>query len=137
MLAVVFAASLLAGVILILVRPFILDITSLTPGAEYDLRIMLYINCVYILGMGMNTTFICGLFRAGGDSRFGLVLDTVAMWGIFVPLSFVAAFVLKLPALVVYTFICSDEFFKMPVNLINYLKDNWVRNVTRDEAEFS
>ncbi len=137
MLAVVFAASLLAGVILILVRPFILDITSLTPGAEYDLRIMLYINCVYILGMGMNTTFICGLFRAGGDSRFGLVLDTVAMWGIFVPLSFVAAFVLKLPALVVYTFICSDEFFKMPVNLIHYLKDNWVRNVTRDEAEFS
>ena len=132
MLQVVFVASLIAGGILVLLRPFILHYTSLTQQAAFDLKAMLWINCIYILGMGMNTTFICGLFRAGGDSRFGFILDTIAMWGIFVPLAFICAFVLHLPPLAVYTITCSDEFFKLPINLIHYKRGKWIRNITRD-----
>ena len=135
MLIVVFWASLLAGSVLILLRPLIMQFTSLTANAEYDLKIMLWINCIYIIGMGMNTTFICGLFRAGGDSKYGFILDTIVMWAIFVPLGFICAFVFKLPALIVYLIICSDEFFKLPINIVHYMKGKWIRNITRNSCE--
>lgn len=135
MLRVVFWAALLSGLILVLLRPLILHFTTLSSTAEYDLGIMLWINCIYILGMAMNTVYICGIFRAGGDSRYGFILDTIAMWCIFVPLGFISAFLLHLPALVVYTITCSDEFFKLPINMLHYRKGTWIRNITRSEAE--
>lgn len=57
------------------------------------------------------------------------------MWCIFVPLGFISAFLLHLPALVVYTITCSDEFFKLPINMLHYRKGTWIRNITRSEAE--
>ena len=135
MLRVVFAASLLAGMLILAMRPLILHFATLSETAVDMLNIMLWINCLYILGMGMNTTFICGLFRAGGDARYGFILDTIVMWAVFVPLAFICAFVLHFPPLLVYTIICSDEFLKLPINTVHYLKGNWIRNITRSEAE--
>ena len=62
----------------------------------------------------MNTTVICGVFRSGGDSRFGFICDTIDMWVFSVPLGFISAFVLKLPPMWVYFLLCLDEFVKMP-----------------------
>ena len=135
MLRVVFAASLLAGMLILAMRPLILHFATLSETAVDMLNIMLWINCLYILGMGMNTTFICGLFRAGGDARYGFILDTIVMWAVFVPLAFICAFVLHFPPLLVYTITCSDEFLKLPINTVHYLKGNWIRNITRSEAE--
>lgn len=44
------------------------------------LKIMLLINVYYIMGGAVNTTLIAGVFRAGGDSRFGFICDTIDMW---------------------------------------------------------
>lgn len=135
MLKIVFWASLAAGALLLAFRPLIFRYTSLSAAAQADLTVMLRINCIYILGMGLNTTFICGFFRAGGDSRYGFVLDIITMWGLFVPAAFVCAFVFHLPPLIVYTVTCSDEFFKLPINLIHYGRGQWIRNITREESE--
>lgn len=135
MLIIVLISSALTGIFIILLGPVILMFTHLTSEAGRDVVIMLRINCIYIIGMGMNTTYICGLFRAGGDSRYGFVLDTVTMWCVFVPLAFICAFVLHLPALAVYTITCSDEFFKLPINIVHHLKGGWIKNITRGEAE--
>ena len=137
MLFVVLAASAITGFLIVLMGPLMLKFTQLTPGAAAYVHVMLWINCVYIIGMGMNTTFICGLFRAGGDSRYGFVLDTITMWCIFVPLTFICAFALHLPPLAVYTLTCSDEFFKMPINTVHYLKGGWIRNITREETDIN
>lgn len=135
MLFVVLAASAATGFLIVFLGPVMLIFTQLTSGAESYVHDMLWINCVYIIGMGMNTTYICGLFRAGGDSRYGFVLDTITMWCIFVPLTFISAFVLHLPPIAVYTLTCSDEFFKLPVNITHYLKGKWIRNITREEMD--
>ncbi|MDO4284281.1 MAG: MATE family efflux transporter [Eubacteriales bacterium] len=128
-------SSLAAGLVLIAIRPLIFSFTSLSETAYGYLSVMLYVNCPYILGMGLNTVMIAGLFRAGGDARFGLILDTIAMWVVFVPLAFLCGFVFKLPPLLVYIIICSDEFFKLPFNFFHYKKRNWVKNITREDAE--
>ena len=41
---------------------------------------MLLINTYYIMGAAVNTALIAGVFRAGGDAKFGLICDTIDMW---------------------------------------------------------
>ena len=93
---------------------------------------MLLINTYYITGTAVNTTLIAGVFRAGGDSMFGMICDTIDMWVYAVPLGFFAAFVLKLPVLWVYFLLCTDEFVKWPWVLKHYKSGKWIKNITRD-----
>lgn len=86
----------------------------------------------YILGQAVNTALICGVFRSGGDSRWGFICDTIDMWVYAVPLGFLAAFVLKLPPMWVYFLICTDEFVKIPFVYKHYKSYKWLKNITRD-----
>ena len=80
----------------------------------------------------LKLTVIAGVFRAGGDTKFGLICDTIDMWVYAVPLGFFAAFVLKLPVLWVYFLLCTDEFVKRPWVIKRYLSGKWAKNITRD-----
>ena len=128
--------ALAGGVVILLCRPLVMDFMHLyvtvTDVVRSELSIMLYINSYYILGQSVNTMLICGIFRAGGDVKFGLVCDTFAMWGYAVPIGLLCAFVFKLPEMWVYFVLCLDEFVKMPVILRHYFKRGWIRNITRD-----
>ena len=54
------------------------------------------------------------------------------MWLVAVPLTFLAAYVLKLPPVWVYFVMTLDEFEKMPVVFIHYIRGKWLTNITRD-----
>lgn len=120
------------GVLILLITPFVLRFADLTDTAMHYLRIMLYINSYYVIGIAVNTTLIAGIFRAGGDSRFGCICDGITMWCYAVPLGFFAAFVLKLPVLWVYFLLCTDEFAKWPAVIRKYRSGKWLNNITRD-----
>jgi putative MATE family efflux protein len=124
--------SILGGVLVLIATPFVLRFASLSDTAMYYLKYMLLINSYYILGTGVNTTLIAGVFRAGGDSRFGMICDTIDMWCYAVPLGFFAAFTLKLPVLVVYFLLCTDEFVKWPWVFGHYHSKKWLKNITRE-----
>lgn len=123
------------GIILIASIPLVLRFASasLSDTAMGYLRVMLWINSYYIMGSAVNTSLIAGVFRAGGDTRFGLICDTIDMWCYAVPLGFFAAFVLKLPVLWVYFLLCTDEFVKWPWVIRHYRSGAWAKNITRDD----
>ncbi len=125
-------SGIFGGLIVAASIPFVLCFVSLSETAMRYLRIMLLINVYYITGMAVNSTLISGLFRAGGDTRFGMICDTVAMWCFAVPLGFLSAFVLKLPPMWVYFLLCTDEFIKWPVVLHHYRSKKWIKNITRE-----
>lgn len=129
-LTVLFGA--VGGGLILAASSFVLDRAALTPTGTGYLRVMLYINSYYVMGAAVNTTLIAGVFRAGGDSRFGLVCDTIDMWAYAVPLGFFAAGVLRLPPLWVYFLLCTDEFVKWPWVIRHYLGKAWLRDITRD-----
>ncbi len=122
----------IGGVLILIATPFVLCFASLTKTAMYYLKYMLLINSYYVMGAAVNTTLIAGVFRSGGDTRFGLICDTVDMWCYAVPLGFIAAFVLKLPVLIVYFLLCTDEFVKWPWVIKRYRSGIWLKNITRD-----
>lgn len=122
----------IGGVIILAAMPFVLKYAALSEQAMHYLKYMLLINIYYVMGQAVNTTLIAGVFRAGGDSRFGFICDTIDMWCYAVPLGFLAAFVLKLPVMWVYFLLCTDEFVKWPWVIKHYRSRRWLNNITRD-----
>ncbi|NCB93592.1 MAG: MATE family efflux transporter [Clostridia bacterium] len=131
---VTFVSGIAGGLLVLLVRPLMAMMVDLTPVASGYLTVMLFINVYYVLGQAMNTTVICGVFRSGGDSRFGFICDTIDMWCFSVPLGFICAFVFKLPPMWVYFVICLDEFVKMPFVYKHYKSYRWLKNITRENV---
>ena len=108
MLKMTVIAGAIGGLIVLAITPFVLRFATLNDTAIHYLKYMLLINTYYIMGAAVNTALIAGVFRAGGDTKFGLICDTIDMWCYAIPLGFFAAFVLKLPVLWVYFLLCTD-----------------------------
>ena len=125
-------SGVLGAVLLICLYPVLPYIADLNQTAAHYRNILLFINAYSLIGASINTVLICGIFRAGGDSKFGFVADIINMWCVSVPLGLLAAFVFKLPPLWVYFILFLDEFEKMPFVIHHYFKKGWLRNITRD-----
>lgn len=125
-------SAVVGGIVIFLLRPVFFAMADLTPTAKSYLGIMLFINMYYIVGQAFNTAMICGVFRSGGDSKWGFFCDIIDMWCYSVPLGFISAFVLKLPPMWVYFLICTDEFVKIPFVYKHYKSYKWLKNITRD-----
>ena len=129
---ITFISGMIGGIFIFLLRPLFMNMADLTATAQGYLNIMLFINMYYVLGQAMNTAVICGVFRSGGDSKWGFICDTIDMWGYAVPMGFFTAFVLKLPPMWVYFIICTDEFVKIPFVYKHYKSYTWLKNITRE-----
>lgn len=123
-------AGIVSGLVLIALSPFITKIVDLTPTARGYLQKMLLISSYYIAGKSVNCMTIGGIFAAGGDSKFGMLCDSVTLWCIIVPLGCICAFILKLPVMVVYFVLNLDEIIKLPVVYKHYKKYKWIKNLT-------
>lgn len=129
------AAGAVGGLIILLAMPLTLRLANISDTALELLRFMMKVNCFYIMGSAVNTTFICGIFRAGGDTKFGMICDTVDMWCYAVPLGLLSAFVFKFPVRVVYILLCTDEFVKWPWVFKHYSDGSWAVNLTRTDPD--
>lgn len=125
-------SGVLGGAVILGITPFVLKFATLSDTSMHYLKYMLFINSYYVMGSAVNTTLISGVFRAGGDSKFGFICDTIDMWCYAVPLGFLSAFVFKLPVMWVYFLLCTDEFVKWPWVIKHYKSEKWLHNITRD-----
>lgn len=131
------AAGVISGLIILVFSPVVVSLSvTLTDTAKGYLQIMLIVCSYYIIGKSINSTVISGIFCAGGDTRFGLICDTITMWLIVVPLGLFTAFVLELPVLWVYVLLNIDEIIKLPAVYKYYKKYNWVKNITKERVNY-
>lgn len=125
-------SGILSGLIIFASTPIVLQVVNLSDRAAFYLKWMLVMCVYYMVGRSMNSTVISGIFCAGGDTKFGFLCDTVTMWGVIIPIGALAAFILKVPVLVVFFILNLDELIKLPVVYRHYKKYLWLRNLTRD-----
>ena len=125
-------SGVLTGGMILLLTPVILHVSTLTGTATGYLKYMLCMSSYYVIGKSINSMTIGGIFPAGGDTKFGLKCDAVTMWCFAVPLGCIAAFVWRLPVLLVYFVLNLDELVKLPVVFLHYGKYAWVNNLTEN-----
>lgn len=124
-------SGVISGAILIALTPVIRSVAVLSDQAMEYLRWMIVVCAFNIAGMSHNSTTICGLFAAGGDTKFGFFCDAITLWAVVVPLGFLTAFVLDWPVIAVYAVICMDEIVKLPVVWRHCKKYRWVKDLTQ------
>lgn len=122
----------LAGAAVILcVSPIARHFLVLTDQAREYLKYMMFVMAYFVVAQSLNCTFVVGIFRAGGDTRYGLILDLVSLWGGAIGMGLLAAFVFHLPVPLVYVFVVSDEVLKLPFAYHRYKQRKWLKNITR------
>jgi putative MATE family efflux protein len=120
-----------AGIVLLL-RPILMNQMELTTTAQGYLSMMMLVMSYFVICQTYNTTMIVGIFRGGGDTKIGLIMDMTSMWCGSIVFGALAAFVWKLPITIVYMILLCDEVIKLPLSTLRYKQKKWLRNVTRE-----
>lgn len=123
--------GLIGAAVVLLARPIVMQAFTLSEEARGYLGIMMLIMSYFVVGQSYNTTLIVGIFRGGGDTLFGLILDVSVMWGISILFGAVGAFVFRLSVPLVYMILLSDEVIKIPITTWRYRTYRWLQDVTR------
>ncbi|GAL29047.1 gamma-aminobutyrate:alpha-ketoglutarate aminotransferase [Vibrio variabilis] len=123
--------GLLTGAGLLMDRETILSWLNLTTPELHPLAspAMVILCCAIWLRM-LNLIIINGILRAGGDNKFCLRMDFIAMWCVGLPLTASAAFIFGLEFKLVYTCMLVEEVVKFSLCFHRYLKRYWMNNLT-------
>ena len=120
------------GVLLVAASPAIIAVAPLTETARSYLFGMILCVSINTAAKSMNCTLLDGISTAGGDAKFDIVGNILAMWCFGIPLGFITAFVLDWPVLAVALIINADEVVKLPAMYLHYRKGIWLKDLTRE-----
>ncbi len=117
------------GLIVILTRGLVVQLYDLSPSGEFNVRmLMLMMACTVWIRMFNFITFI-GAFRAGGDTRFALLMEICSIWLIGVPAAYLGAFVFHLPVYFVYLMVMIEEAAKALVSAWRFRSRKWIHDL--------
>ena len=125
-------SGVILGVILILVRNPLLSFFEFeTTGAQLTTSALLLFYGVWIGIRMIPYTSVCGIFRAGGDTRIGCIFEIGTLYFVGIPLVCLAAFALHLPFVaIVATMFIAEDIPKGTLCIVYFLKKKWIRKLT-------
>ena len=122
---------LLIGSAIILLRAPILSLFSLSKEA---LHAAMWLLLIFGLEMPLrNVPFIAivGIFRAGGDTKRGMLYDIIFLWSLSLPVAVLLGLVLKWEFLLVYPLVLLVEDIPKTFFCVRYiLSGKWLHSVT-------
>ncbi len=122
--------GLATSVLLFLLRTPIISLYNISSEAVSLADGFLLVLCVTCIGTAYQMPTNTGIVRGGGDSKFVLKLDIVAIWCIVLPLSFCAAFRWHWHPIAVIACLNADQVFKCLPVFIKANSYNWVKKLT-------
>ena len=91
---------------------------------------LMIIRSIIMVGMSYQMPVSVGIIQGGGDTRFNMYINLISTWGVVMLLSFLAAFVWKLPVEWVVVAVQSDQIFKGLPIFLRFRSYKWIRNLT-------
>ncbi len=126
-LGVTFAIGV--GLIIILLRDAVVGLYDLSPSGENNVRWLLLVMACGLWVRMFNFSVFIGALRAGGDTRFALLMEICSIWLIGVPAAYVGAFVLHLPVYLVYLMVMLEEIAKAFVSGWRFRSRKWIHDL--------
>lgn len=123
--------GLLGCITILLIRtPLLMLYPNITlESHEMAYSIMTVIGYIMIV-TGVECLSILGILRGSGDTKFAFAVDGGCMWFIGIPLGFIAAFIWKLPAPLIYLCLRIDVVVKIMICSYRIFKGNYIKDVT-------
>lgn len=122
--------GLLSGAAIFLTRDLFLSFYGATSPESLALaRQFLTVLSITSIGTAYQMPCLTGIVRGGGDTKFVFYNDMIFMWGIVLPISALATFVFKLPPVLVFFCLKSDQLLKCIVAAVKTNRYKWIRRV--------
>lgn len=125
----------LSAILIFLCRDVMVDFYNVAEETRILAKQMLVITAIVVFFVSTSGICIVGVLRGGGDAKFSLFIEIIALWLFSVPLGYIAGLGLHWPILAVYALFKSDEIVKAILCWIRLAGDKWIRVVTRDAPD--
>jgi putative MATE family efflux protein len=123
------ALAIGVGIIIFSLRDAVVRLYDLSPSGVNNVRwLLLMMACTLWIRMFNFSVFI-GALRAGGDTRFALIMEICSIWLIGVPAAYVGAFVFHLPVYWVYLMVILEEVAKAFVSGWRFRSRRWIHDL--------
>ncbi len=115
------------GISLFFLRIPLLSLHDLTQNAYQMADQILIILSIVMVGMSYQMPTGIGIIKGGGDVKYMMYLNLISTWAIVMPLSFLGAFVWKLPVPMVVLLLNSNQLFKCIPTYLYVKNDQWIK----------
>jgi Na+-driven multidrug efflux pump len=124
--------GVVTGSVLALCREPLLSLLNIETQAAFDLASKLVlIYCLWLPIRNIPYTLIVGTFRAGGDTKIGIVYDCVSMYFIGVPLVIYLGMVAKVEFhYLIIAMYLGEDLLKSVLSLHRFKSKKWIKNLT-------
>lgn len=134
---VCFVTGIISMGILLTIRATLLDgfifpLMDISAEAGELAKMMLAFIAVVMPLRSLNLCNIVGVFRGGGDVRYGLICDIGPLYCVCLPAAALCGLVFGLGITAVYVCICLDDFCKVFLCLLRLRSGKWINSVTRE-----
>ncbi len=129
-----FISIVIGGIVILLRQPLVSVFNLGSNISEHTIETAEWILVIYgawIIIRNVSYLTVVGIFRPGGDTKFGMIIEIFVLWMFAVPMTFVAANILQLPFLLVYIvmYLCED-LPKLFILVPYWISGKWIKPVT-------
>lgn len=129
-----FIGAILMGLVYRLVTPQLLSFYNISEVSANLARQIMLIYSLTLWVRATNFMLFIGILRAGGDTRFALIVESATIWLVGVPAALIGGFVLDLPVYGVYAMVLGEEIVKTLVVLPRYRSRAWIHDLVNISA---
>lgn len=122
--------GIITGVSLFLLRTPIISAYQISTEAKTLANGFLLVLSLTSIGTAYQMPTNTGIVRGGGDAKYVLRMDLISIWGIVLPLSFLAAFVFRWHPVAVIACLNADQVFKCIPAVIKCNRFRWIKKLT-------
>ena len=127
--------GIIAGFIIFNIREYVVDFYNVSESTKQIAISIMNSTAIIVVFQSMAINTMMGVLRGGGDNKFVLINDVIYMWLFSIPLGFISAFVWKLPIIMIFLIIKSDEVLKTIASVIRIYSGKWINDITREFAD--
>lgn len=117
------------GIILLLRTP-VINFYTVPPETKALANQLMIVIAFVTIFVSISSTGIVGILRAGGDTKFCLILEMVTLWLVAIPLA-LGASALRFPVALVLILMKIDEPIKATFSFFRMKSDKWITSLTR------
>jgi putative MATE family efflux protein len=126
--------GIIIAALVIAIRPVVVSIYNY-PAAVQNLAMdFMLIAALAVPFIVYNFFMLVGVLRAGGDTRFCMIMDIGTMYLLQIPLVILAVYVFKMPVQLAFAMYFIPEVVKLFFTTPRFRSKKWIINLVRPEA---
>ena len=128
--------GIVTGLVIVLLRNPLIGLFDLSSAATQTAKTLLIIFSIDACVRYLPYIEVVGIFRAGGDTRFGLLSDIVSQYAFILPTVVVAGLVFRLPFLTTYILmLVVDDVSKLLITIPHFRSMRWIKPIPQQAAQ--